>query len=96
MNYPELVKAVSAKSGIRKDDVSLIIDTLREVMVDKLAVEEAVISIPGLGKFSTSGPKNRKYYSTKDHCVKTTVTRRVIFRPSTIIRKLLKENTKSV
>ena len=60
MKYPELVKVVSAKSGIRKDDVSLIIDTLREVMVDKLAVENAVISIPGLGKFSISDPKNRK------------------------------------
>ena len=96
MKYPELVKVVSAKSGIRKDDVSLIIDTLREVMVDKLAVENAVISIPGLGKFSISDPKNRKYYSVKDRCVKTTTTRRVIFRSSTIIRNLLKEHTESI
>lgn len=96
MNYPELIKAVSAKSGIRKDDVSLIIDTLRKVMVEKLTVEEEVVSIPEFGKFYISRPKNRKYYSTREHCVKTTVTRRVVFNPSTIIRKFLRENTKSV
>lgn len=96
MNYPELIKTVSAKSGIRKDDVSLIIDTLRKVMVEKLTVEEEVVSIPEFGKFYISRPKSRKYYSTKERCIKTTVTRRAVFNPSTIIRKFLKENTKSV
>lgn len=59
MNKVELIGAISAKTGIKKNDVEAIFSATFEIISESLAKQEKV-AIPGFGNFSTKVREERK------------------------------------
>ena len=90
MNLPEIVREVSARSGIRQEDVSKIIKITFDVIRDSVLKGKAV-SINMFGKFLINGPKKRIFRDPRTGERVERMHSRMVFMPSMSIRNLLKQ-----
>lgn len=90
MNLPEIVREVSARSGIRQEDVSKIIKITFDVIRDNVLKGETV-SISMFGKFLINGPKKRIFRDPRTGERVTRMHSRMVFMPSMSIKNLLKK-----
>lgn len=60
MTKPELLTALATKSELSKNEVSLVLDALVEIISEEVFLKGDQVSIPGLGVFKQkeSAPRN--------------------------------------
>lgn len=95
MNFPKFVCEVSNRSGIRKEDVATILYAMRDVVVENTVENDEEINIPGFGKFITTRPRERRYYNARKGEIDNTLTQRVMFKPSVVVRRIIRKKMSS-
>ena len=89
MNTKELVKRISKETGVSKDEVANILDTMTTIMGNAL-IDEEDVRLTAFGTFKNQEWKSRRIKNVVTGEYTTTkVSRRIVFVPSSELKEAL-------